>query len=211
MTWCKPTVYNRLFTAAWRDHDLPLPHPIDSGGAGQLPDSAAHDRRQGSRLSKAQPGELVRLQPRRLCSPCGRSWSRGGADTGWTFYTPYSTMYANSEVTILTDPRGLHRRLLLDHHRAELHRHHSPLRAPGLGWFKLPLLSGPSTRPASSRSWERRWWPSPFCWWPPNGCIHIGIFDPAVGGDPVLFQHSLLVLLPPGGLHHDPAVNGGDK
>ena len=47
----------------------------------------------------------------------------GGVDTGWTFYTPYSTMFANTQ---RVDHRGgrLYRRLLVDLHRAELHRHH---------------------------------------------------------------------------------------
>ena len=46
----------------------------------------------------------------------------GGVDTGWTFYPPYSTRSSHYE----RDPgrdRRLHRRLLVDHDRAELHRH----------------------------------------------------------------------------------------
>ncbi len=68
-------------------------------------------------------------------------WSlfRGGVDTGWTFYTPYSTTYANSHVismaagvfivgfsTIIT---GLN--FMVTTHK---------MRAPGLTWFRLPLF-----------------------------------------------------------------------
>ncbi len=48
----------------------------------------------------------------------------GGVDTGWTFYTPFSTMFSNTNV-MLTVVGRVHRRLLLDPHRAQLHRHHA--------------------------------------------------------------------------------------
>ena len=47
----------------------------------------------------------------------------GGVDTGWTFYTPFSTMYSNSHVVLAVD-RRFHRRLFVDPDRPELHRHH---------------------------------------------------------------------------------------
>src|SRR5438874_5847904 len=63
----------------------------------------------------------------------------GGVDTGWTFYTPYSSTYSNSNVitmavgvfitgfsSILT---GLN--FIVTTHK---------LRAPGLTWFRLPLF-----------------------------------------------------------------------
>ena len=63
----------------------------------------------------------------------------GGVDTGWTFYTPYSTTYSNTYVvatglgifitgfsSILT---GLN--FIVTIHR---------MRAPGLTWFRLPLF-----------------------------------------------------------------------
>ena len=68
-------------------------------------------------------------------------WSliHGGVDTGWTFYTPYSSTYANSHVismaagifiagfcTIIT---GLN--FIVTTHK---------MRAPGLTWFRLPLF-----------------------------------------------------------------------
>lgn len=117
-------------------------------------------------------------------------WSivRGGVDTGWTFYTPFSTTYSNSYViatglgvfisgfaSILT---GLN--FIVTIHR---------MRAPGLGWFRLPLfiwshyatslimiLGTPViTVTVLLLAVER--------------AFHVGIFDPALGGDPILFQH----------------------
>ena len=49
----------------------------------------------------------------------------GGVDTGWTFYTPYSTTYSNTWV-IATALGIFIAGLLLDSHRAELHRHGAP-------------------------------------------------------------------------------------
>ena len=48
----------------------------------------------------------------------------GGVDTGWTFYTPYSSVYSNSYV-IATAVGAFITRLLLDPDRAQLHRHDS--------------------------------------------------------------------------------------
>ena len=47
----------------------------------------------------------------------------GGLDTGWTFYTPYSTTYSNTHV-IIDGGGDLHHRLLLDPDRPQLHRDH---------------------------------------------------------------------------------------
>ncbi len=118
------------------------------------------------------------------------TWSliRGGVDTGWTFYTPYSTTYANSHVismaagvfvagfaTIIT---GIN--FIVTTHK---------MRAPGLTWFRLPLfvwslyatsmimvLATPVLAITLGLiSLERIW--------------GVGIFDPNLGGDPILFQH----------------------
>jgi cytochrome c oxidase subunit I len=113
---------------------------------------------------------------------------RGGVDTGWTFYTPLSTGYAMGYVvwaamgvfisgfsSILTGLNFI----------ATIHR----MRAPGLTWFRMPI----------------------FCWsiyatslifvlatpvlaitltlLALERIFHVGIFDAAYGGDPLLFQH----------------------
>ena len=46
----------------------------------------------------------------------------GGVDTGWTFYTPYSSTYSNTHV-IADGDRRIHRRVLVDSDGAEFHRH----------------------------------------------------------------------------------------
>jgi len=113
---------------------------------------------------------------------------RGGADTGWTFYTPYSSMYANSEVILTALGAfvvGFSSIMTGLNFIVTIHR----MRAPGLTWFRLPLfvwaiyatsliqvLGTPVVAIAILLLAAER-------------LLHIGIFDPAVGGDPVLFQH----------------------
>ncbi|PYU14136.1 MAG: cytochrome c oxidase subunit I [Acidobacteria bacterium] len=113
---------------------------------------------------------------------------RGGVDTGWTFYTPYSSLYSNTHVvttvvgifitgfsTILT---GLN--FIVTIHT---------MRAPGMTWFRLPLfvwthyatslimiLGTPVVAITLALVAVER-------------VFHLGIFNPALGGDPVLFQH----------------------
>ena len=81
-----------------RDHGLLLPRAGDPGGAGQfLP--ADDDRRQGPGLSAAQPlSWYLYMFGRRLdaVSPC---WP-AGVDTGWTFYTPYSSEASHYNVAL---------------------------------------------------------------------------------------------------------------
>jgi cytochrome c oxidase subunit 1 len=112
----------------------------------------------------------------------------GGVDTGWTFYTPFSSTYANSNVmlaalgvfisgfaSILT---GLN--FLVTVHK---------MRAPGMTWFRLPLfvwahyatsiimlLGTPVVAITILLVGLER-------------ALGVGIFDPKLGGDPVLFQH----------------------
>ena len=88
----------------------------------------------------------------------------GGVDTGWTFTTPLSTHYLNTNVLI--DRHGrLHRRLQLHLHRPELHRHHPQDARPGHDLVPAAAVcAGRTTRPASSWCWARRCWPSPSCW-----------------------------------------------
>jgi cytochrome c oxidase subunit 1 len=112
----------------------------------------------------------------------------GGVDTGWTFYTPYSSTYANTHV-ILTAlgifVTGFSSILTGLNFIVTIHK----MRAPGLTWFRLPLfiwahygtsLINVLATPVISITIvlvavER--------------LFRVGIFDPALGGDPLLFQH----------------------
>ncbi|MEQ8789304.1 MAG: cytochrome c oxidase subunit I [Pirellulaceae bacterium] len=112
----------------------------------------------------------------------------GGVDTGWTFYTPYSTAYANSNVILMAVGifiTGFSSILTGINFIVTTHT----MRAPGLTWFRLPLfvwahyatsiimvLGTPVLAIAILLVALERG-------------LGIGIFDPALGGDPLLFQH----------------------
>jgi len=112
----------------------------------------------------------------------------GGIDTGWTFYTPFSSMFSNTQVmaaalgvfivgfsSIFT---GLN--FIVTIHK---------MRAPGMTWGRLPLfvwamyatsliqiLGTPVLAVTIGLVGLER-------------LLRVGIFDPALGGDPILFQH----------------------
>jgi len=112
----------------------------------------------------------------------------GGVDTGWTFYTPYSSMYSNSQVmlTILgAFVAGFSSIFTGINFIVTIHK----MRAPGMTWFRLPLyvwshyatsiiivLGTPVVAITLLLVGVER-------------VFHIGIFSPELGGDPVLFQH----------------------
>jgi len=112
----------------------------------------------------------------------------GGVDTGWTFYTPYSSTYANTNViatAVGVFITGFSSILTGLNFIVTIHK----MRAPGLTWFRLPLfiwahyatsiimiLGTPVVAIAILLVGLER-------------LFRVGIFDPALGGDPILFQH----------------------
>ncbi len=112
----------------------------------------------------------------------------GGVDTGWTFYTPFSTMFSNTMVVpaaMAAFIAGFSSILTGLNFIVTVHT----MRAPGLTWFRLPLfvwsmyatslimiLGTPVLAIALALIAVER-------------LFHVGIFDPNLGGDPVLFQH----------------------
>jgi cytochrome c oxidase subunit 1 len=112
----------------------------------------------------------------------------GGVDTGWTFYTPFSTQYSNTHVIGVTFAgfiAGFSSILTGLNFIVTIHR----MRAPGLTWYRLPLfvwalyatsvvmlLATPVLAITLVMLMFERF-------------TGIGIFNPAIGGDPVLYQH----------------------
>jgi cytochrome c oxidase subunit 1 len=112
----------------------------------------------------------------------------GGVDTGWTFYTPYSSQSSTTDVAttlvalVLAGFASIFTGL---NFLVTVHK----LRAPGMTWFRLPLfvwslyatsvimlLATPVLAMLLILLLVER-------------VTGHGIFDPALGGDPVLFQH----------------------
>jgi cytochrome c oxidase subunit 1 len=132
----------------------------------------------------------------------------GGVDTGWTFYTPYSSTWSNTHVMVTAIGvfiTGFSSILTGLNFLVTIHT----MRAPGLSWFKLPLfiwahyataiimiLGTPVVAIAIVLVGLER-------------MFSLGIFNPALGGDPVLFQHLFwfyshpavyIMILPPMGV-----------
>ncbi len=72
------------------------------------------------------------------------------------------------------------------------------MRPAGMTWFRMPLLLWALYATSVIQVLATLFWASPY-WCSLWSCaLQIGIFDPALGGDPVLFQHFFLVLQSPG-------------
>lgn len=112
----------------------------------------------------------------------------GGVDTGWTFYTPYSTTFSNQYVmaaglgifingfsSILT---GLN--FIVTVHT---------MRAPGMTWFRLPLFVWSLYATSLVMILGTPVIAITVLLLALERVAHVGIFDPAIGGDPILFQH----------------------
>jgi cytochrome c oxidase subunit 1 len=112
----------------------------------------------------------------------------GGVDTGWTFYTPYSSRSSHYNVSLAmlgVVISGFSSLLTGLNFIVTTHW----LRAPGMGWFRMPifvwtmyatsfifLLAVPVLAMALILVIVER-------------VFQVGIYDPALGGDPLLFQH----------------------
>jgi cytochrome c oxidase subunit I len=112
----------------------------------------------------------------------------GGVDTGWTFYTPFSTMFSNTHViaaaagvfvvgfsSILT---GLN--FIVTIHK---------MRAPGMTWFRLPLFVWSMYATAIIFVLATPVLAMTLFLLAIERFAGVGVFDPALGGDPLLFQH----------------------
>jgi cytochrome c oxidase subunit I len=111
----------------------------------------------------------------------------GGVDTGWTFYTPYSTTTGGA-VTMMTMAAfvlGFSSIFTGINFIATVHK----LRAPGMGWFQMPLFVWGIYSTAIIQVLATPVLGITLVLLVLERAFSIGIFDARLGGDPVLFQH----------------------
>jgi cytochrome c oxidase subunit 1 len=112
----------------------------------------------------------------------------GGVDTGWTFYTPYSSTYANSQVILAAVGvfvSGFSSILTGLNFIVTIHK----MRAPGLTWFRLPLFIWAHYATAIIQVLGTPVVAITILLVGIERLFKFGIFDPKLGGDPLLFQH----------------------
>ncbi|MCG8350570.1 MAG: cytochrome c oxidase subunit I [Chloroflexales bacterium] len=112
----------------------------------------------------------------------------GGVDTGWTFYTPYSSTYANSQVVLTVVGvfiMGFSSILTAVNFIASIHK----MRAPGLTWMRLPLFIWAQYATSIIQILGTPVLSITIVLVGVERLLGVGIFDPALGGDPLLFQH----------------------
>jgi cytochrome c oxidase subunit 1 len=112
----------------------------------------------------------------------------GGVDTGWTFYTPFSTVFSTTRVILVIVGvfimgfssifTGLN--FIITTHR---------MRAPGLTWFRLPLFIWATYATSVMLVLATPVLAMTLALVAIERVFQVGIFDPALGGDPLLFQH----------------------
>ena len=113
----------------------------------------------------------------------------GGVDTGWTFTTPLSTHYVNTNVVSRGDG-NLCCRIFVDFDGRQLHRHHSSDARSGHDLVPAAVVHLVLLRDRrSSLFWPRQSSPSRMVLIVLERVSGIGVFDPSMGGDPLLFQH----------------------
>ena len=112
----------------------------------------------------------------------------GGLDTGWTFYTPLTTNYTEGHVVLAVTGifiSGFSSIATGLNFIVTIHK----LRAPGMGWYRMPVMC-----------WSLYATSVIYVLGTPVLAItlillaferlfHVGVFDPLLGGDPLLFQH----------------------
>ena len=112
----------------------------------------------------------------------------GGVDTGWTFYTPFSTAFSNTKVIeagLAIFISGFSSILTGLNFVVTIHR----MRAPGMTWNRLPLFIWAHYATSIIQLLGTPVIAVTLVLVVLERALHLGIFDPTRGGDPLLFQH----------------------
>jgi len=111
----------------------------------------------------------------------------GSLDTGWTFYTPYSTETGTAVIsaTLGVFILGFSSILTGVNFIVTIHK----MRAPGMTWMRIPLFLWALYATAIIQVLATPVIGITLMLLTVERVLGIGIFDPALGGDPVLYQH----------------------
>ncbi|MBV8889162.1 MAG: cbb3-type cytochrome c oxidase subunit I [Alphaproteobacteria bacterium] len=112
----------------------------------------------------------------------------GGVDTGWTFYTPFSTLYSNGYVlaaAMAVFINGFSTIMTALNFVVTTHR----LRAPGMTWYRLPLFVWAIYSTSIVMLLATPVLAMTVLILAVDHVLGVGLFDPGRGGDPLLYQH----------------------
>ncbi|MEN2976509.1 cbb3-type cytochrome c oxidase subunit I (plasmid) [Tistrella bauzanensis] len=112
----------------------------------------------------------------------------GGVDTGWTFYTPLSSMFSNGNVVLAATAVfivGFSSILTGLNFIVTVHK----LRCPGMTWGRLPLFVWSHYATALILVLATPVLSITLALIAAERVFGLGVFDPALGGDPLLYQH----------------------
>lgn len=112
---------------------------------------------------------------------------KGPPDTGWTFYAPYSAQTGTNVIMAVTAAFVLGFSSILTglNFIVTIHR----MRAPGMTWFRMPLFPWSLYATAWIQLLATPIVGITLLMLIAERVFRIGFFDPALGGDPILFQH----------------------
>ena len=136
-----------------------------------------------------------------------RRCSAGGVDTGWTFYTPYSTMFSNTHVmptAVGVFIAGFSSILTGLNFIVTIHK----MRAPGMTWFRLPLFVWAQYATSLIMVLATPVLAMTLLLVASSGCLRRRHLRPGAGRRPDAVPAPVLVLLAPGRLHHGAAGDG---
>jgi len=114
-------------------------------------------------------------------------FGEGAADTGWTFYAPYSVRTGTNvtQAVLAAFILGFSSILTGLNFLTTIHR----MRAKGMDWFKMPLFVWATYATAWIQILATPIIGITLLMIVAERALGIGLFDPALGGDPILYQH----------------------
>jgi cytochrome c oxidase subunit 1 len=112
---------------------------------------------------------------------------QGGVDSGWTFYTPYSTTSPSAVTPVAFGIFVLGISSIMTGLNFIVTVH--TLRAPGLSWHRMPLFVWAIYATSIIQVLATPVLGMSLLLVAADRLFQMGIFDPVLGGDPLLFQH----------------------